>query len=394
MSNILIYTQQYPEDELSNDGIFTQQLAIELHKLINLVVVKPIAINPFQYFLNKLTGQDIKHVIIKGVDQYNIQYLHIPFVFRYIQPLMQYIFLKSHIKTIIDKHRIDLINAHFLFPDGVAGSLFKDKFNSRLILTALGSDINVFCKKQVYLKSIKKSLSLADNVVFVSRQLKKTLQDVLDNDVDYKVINNGIDKGMFFYDHIKRQICKDKLGFSDEFHILFVGRLHAIKGIYYLLLAFNSLRKEVRHKLKLHLVGDGGQYKSIMQFIDEHNLQHDVVLHGAVNHEYINTYMLACDLFCLPSLNEGQPNVLIEALACGLPVVATNVGGIPDLINDENGLLVEPGDEKMLEFALKKVLAIHYDRKLISENLPVKDWAEIASEYQGLYQRTIQKQGK
>ena len=104
-----------------------------------------------------------------------------------------------------------------------------------------------------------------------------------------------------------------------------------------------------------------------------------VFLLGARPHEEIPLWMNACDLLCLPSLSEGLPNVALEATACGLPVVASRVGGVPEVVRDGvNGFLVAPSDPRALADALRRALAMKWDREVIRSSVSQFDWDDNA----------------
>jgi glycosyltransferase involved in cell wall biosynthesis len=107
--------------------------------------------------------------------------------------------------------------------------------------------------------------------------------------------------------------------------------------------------------------------------------------HGRVAHHMIGRWMNACDLFCLPSLDEGTPNVLLEALACRTPVVATDTGGIPEIVSPESGILFPKGDVPALAGALRAALERDWDRDRIV--CPASSWEDNARSLAGILQR-------
>lgn len=147
-------------------------------------------------------------------------------------------------------------------------------------------------------------------------------------------------------------------------HLLYVGRLDPGKGIEYLLEALRMLIVDNGRAVQLHIVGKGRMQEEYRQRVKALRLERWVEFHGylAHGHELLELYRTA-SVFVLPSLSEGIPQVLLEAMACGTPVVATKVGGIPDLISDGvHGLLVDPGEPQQIVQAVLKVgedVALH-----------------------------------
>lgn len=173
-------------------------------------------------------------------------------------------------------------------------------------------------------------------------------------------ISNAVDIDMF-----KKQDkneCKKKLNLSNGKIITFVGSFHKYKGIYPALEAFSKIKEQ---NIFLLLVGDGPEYYNLKKEVDNINLQDRVIFYGKVKYEMMPVIYGASDVVILPSFTEGISHVILESSASEVPVVATKVGGTPEIIEDEvNGFLVEPGDVKTMEKQIKKLLN--------SENLRLK----------------------
>jgi glycosyltransferase involved in cell wall biosynthesis len=174
-------------------------------------------------------------------------------------------------------------------------------------------------------------------------------------------ITNGIDVTRFApAAPSERAALRSRLGLPGGFLCVYTGKLNRGKGLEMLLCAWTRLA--ARHpRLHLVLVGSGaGQFLSCEEelkgFVTDHGLALRVSFTGAVGN--VEDYLKAADLFVLPSDSEALPIALIEAMACGLPVTATRVGGIPDLVDDGvDGRLIEAGDESGLEAAIEQLLA-------------------------------------
>lgn len=207
--------------------------------------------------------------------------------------------------------------------------------------------ITTFHGKLPYSKSIVKKCfqmlgekmlyNLSNEVTYVSRDTKKYYKYSKG-----RIILNGIDTRVFFKDFRKRSKMREKLGLNEYFVILYLGRWVAHKGIYELLDVFSELNKKVK-EICLILVGSG-EKERILEKIQSMDLNNRVLLFEKV--ESVREYYCMSDVFVLfTSPQEGLPLAMLEAMACGLPVIATNVSGIPEVINDgKNGLLVRPGD--------------------------------------------------
>ena len=173
-------------------------------------------------------------------------------------------------------------------------------------------------------------------------------------------------------------------------YVLFVGSLEEVKGIETLLQAVCILIKEEAMKFKLLIAGSGSLKTRIEEYIHQNNLEDFVILLGSVSHEKIAEYMNASNLFCLPSIREGHPNVVNEALASGIPVVGTNVGAIPDLLNDTTGIVVPPSEPKLLAKGLRVALSSDWDTNAIRNEVADCSWLKCAQRYAGVLESTIQ----
>jgi len=176
----------------------------------------------------------------------------------------------------------------------------------------------------------------ADRVIGLTGTLEEHLRE-LATESKIRIIPNGIDT-----EHFSPPVDRAD-GMEPPIELLFVGRLSPVKGVEYLLSAFNQLRADQR-EIHLTVVGDGEQSEAYMQQAEQMGIDDAITWTGWVDD--VKPYYDAADLLVLPSISEGQPSVLMEAQACGLPVVATAVGGVPELV--EAGRVVPPEDSDAL----------------------------------------------
>jgi glycosyltransferase involved in cell wall biosynthesis len=186
-------------------------------------------------------------------------------------------------------------------------------------------------------------------------------------DRSYTVLN-GCDTGLFF--PRSRVTARETLGIAQDAEIvLYVGNLNHTKGLRELLRACVALSSR-RPRLELTVIGEGALRAEL-------NSGPPVRLLGRRSSEEVAMWMAAADVFCLPSYSEGCPNVVLEALACGRPVVASDVGGIPELVNEQNGILVPPRNWERLADALEQALAGSWDEAGIAERAG-RSWEDTA----------------
>ncbi len=275
---------------------------------------------------------------------------------------------------------IDVINAQNAFPEGIAAVRLGKRLNLPVVISALGSDINEAGCSKLRLRMTVNALQQARQVTAVSRRLRQKIIDMGIEPERVHYIPNGVDPGLF---HPRdRSSCRRQLGLDDRKKVLlFVGKFRPVKGIEYLLDALRLLKGENKLDFDTVLIGSGPLEQKYCRAIENYGLNGRVVFAGNRKHEEISTWMSAADLFCLPSLKEGMPNVVLEALACGCPVVASDVGGISDLIEGRNGILVPAADSSALAGAVERGFVSDWDAGLIRESIRNMTWENTAARY-------------
>ena len=197
---------------------------------------------------------------------------------------------------------------------------------------------------------------------------------------------NGCDTSVF-YPRDRRQ-AREQLGLDQEAEIIvYVGRLDLRKGLLELIEAMSKLAPS-HPRAHCYIVGDGAEESVLAQAIVTHSASGCVTLVAACVSSEIAVWMAASDLVTLPSYNEGCPNVVIEALSAGRPVVASNVGGIPELMDNTDGRLVPARDPAALATSLGEVLDQKWDADAISKKRS-RSWDDVARENLLILERLV-----
>ncbi len=248
-----------------------------------------------------------------------------------------------------------LIHAHFSYPDGYGMMKLAKRWNIPLVISALGTiERKVAYEGSYTSKQIIEAMSFADRILSVSEDLKLHIVNLGIDKNKVHVVPNGVDIGKF--KPAGKAHARSILNLpQDKNIVLFVGALRKIKGVDYLIEAAHSF---VDKDTYLFMVGrDDGLKKNLEKRAHELKIANYIKFTGPVNHEDIPLWISASDILVLPSLSEGRPNVILEALACEVPVVATDVGGIPELMVDgETGYLVPPKSPDELSRKINKLL--------------------------------------
>ncbi|WP_370575374.1 glycosyltransferase family 4 protein [Methanomethylovorans sp.] len=290
----------------------------------------------------------------------------------------------------IKEHKIefDLVHSHFTWSSGHAGAKLKEKYGVPFVVTGHGYDIyEQPFKSDEWKEKIEYVLNSADAIITVSHSNLACIRK-LDVKTPVHVLPNGYRSDQFYQMDMEK--CRSTLGLPlDKKIIVAVGNLLKIKGHRYLI---EAMAEVVRHRTDVvcFIVGGGALEKELKEQIRATGLQDYVKLTGSKPHGEIPLWMNACDIFVLPSLNEGNPTVMFECLGCGKPFVGTRVGGVPEIIVSEDyGLLTDPENPAGLAEKILSALDKKWDKAKIKEYSSQFTWAEIAKNiaeiYKGLF---------
>ena len=248
-------------------------------------------------------------------------------------------------------------------------------FGIPVVTYCRGSDIHSIAQNRLQGRLIAWSLRLADRVFSVSGALKRDVV-ALGVDPDHvSVIFNGIEPDRFTPMSIEEARGRLSLDAGVRLAVC-VSRLSAEKGIDVLVEAAARVKTP---DFRLVLVGDGPMRAQLEDQAQSLGIEDRVVFAGDQPHDDVPVWVAAGDVFVLGSRKEGYPNAVVESLACGRPVVATRVGGVPEIItSDALGLVVDPEDPEALAAALDEALGRVWDSAAIEAAGKARDWDSVA----------------
>lgn len=281
----------------------------------------------------------------------------------------------------VRRFRPDVILNYVIYPDGLAATRIARALKVPSVLTAIGSDLNRIPGRLV--KSLtRRALRQATVVTTVSHDLARTAVFLGSHPSQTRAILNGCDTSVFHPgspDSQARDAARRELGISAQTEaVVYVGRIDLRKGLLELVEAMAALRA-TRPAAHCYIVGDGPDRPAVLNAIAAGGAASAITLVPSCPTAGVARWMSASDLVTLPSYKEGCPNVVIEALAAGRPVVATNVGGIPELMDDSCGRLVPPRNPAALRDALEQTLARTWNPEAIAQRHS-RSWADVARE--------------
>jgi teichuronic acid biosynthesis glycosyltransferase TuaC len=279
----------------------------------------------------------------------------------------------------------DVVLGYWLYPDGFAAQRAARNLGVPCVLGARGSDIHVRDGLNAFMT--RRTIAQTKTLLTVSEAMRRTAIERYAANADrVHTIINGFDTQIF---HPRdRSAMRTKLHIAQDARlIIYVGRLVETKGMRELIDAFAELASE-DSKLQLALVGDGVMRSEIVRLLDSRNLNPRVLMPGAFGPDRVAEWISAADVLTLPSWSEGYPNVAVEAIACGRPVVATDVGGTREIVNANNGILIPARDTQALTCALREALDRSWDSASMAAAMQ-RSWDDVATDTLAVCEQAI-----
>ncbi len=253
------------------------------------------------------------------------------------------------IRRVIRAYSIDIVHAHWAVPSGFLACLACR--NIPVVTTLRGSDVNLFGKHFFIRHLVKYTLQRSTKITALANDLREVAIELGADNGKIEVIPSGIDTSLF--KPIDKKTTRTILGMKNYFQIIFAGNLISLKRVDMLIRVCSRLFRHYPH-IYLTIVGEGPERAKLEQLARDGDLE-NVQFTGRIAYDKMPLYIGASDVLVLPSKSEGLPDCVQEAMACGVPVIASNVGGLPELIEDGiNGYLVNSEDE--LQTCLEKLI--------------------------------------
>ena len=292
--------------------------------------------------------------------------------------------LRAPLREIHSRFPFDVVLSSWIYPDSCAVAQLSGELGFPFVAIAQGSDVHQYLRHPVRRKIIAQALPGASAVITRSAELARLLGETGLDPALLHTIYNGVNRACFH--PAERAAARQALNLQQDVQIiLFVGNFYPIKNPLLLIEAHSQVCDDnTLSRTKLIMLGDGPLAGNARALGDQLHFGPNVVLAGRKSAAEVARYMQAADVLCVPSVNEGVPNVVLEAFACGLPVVASRVGGIPEVHPGETcGRLVEPRLATVAA-ALRAVLREPLASAPIAEYGAQFTWERTAAEYHAL----------
>lgn len=386
MRKVTLLTSFFSTPIHTNRAPYNEQLFLRLKESLALNIVRPIVWTDLLRADKSGAGRTADFPAEwNGIPICYPTYFALPVIGHAVNGLLYFLSVwRSFVRT--GSTESDLVYSSWAYPDAYAAMLLAKRYRKPLILRVHGSDVNVLLNRQDMRHKILEVFQYAHAIVSPSAELKRLICEAGIPASKVHVVYSGVDKTRFYPK--EKQQCEQLLNLEvGKKRILYVGNFKQQKGVLDLVKAASILAQS-HGDFELVLVGKGEDRPQLEALIGSSGITHQVNLVGEVNHEDLNNWMNASTCLCLPSYAEGMPNVVLEALCTSTRVVATDVGGIAEVLPAGNKNLMEPADVNRLAEALE--MALYGELDPIRPLFEIESYAEVTQRILGLIDAACQ----
>lgn len=387
----LLFSTLYPNSIRPRHGIFVETRLSHLlaSGQVETRVVAPVPWFPFQ---NKMFGDYAKHATVPRYEERNgiriehPRYLLLPRIGMNLAPLAMALGAYPTVRRLIrEGFDFDLIDAHYYYPDGVAAALIGKWLDKPYVVTARGTDLNMIPKYRLPRCMIKWAAKNAQASIGVCSALVDVLRGWDMAPERLHVMRNGVDLERFR--PFAQAEMRRELGIGGSPLLISVGYLIERKGHDIVIDALAQLLPTYPHA-NLLIIGEGPERQNLERQVRERGLGAQVRFTGALPNAELAHWYSAADVLILASSREGWANVLLEAMACGTPVVATRIWGSPEVIaSDVAGRLVERRDAADIAAAVGALMQTCPDRAAVRRYAEGFSWSATSEAQLALFRQ-------
>jgi len=375
---LLVFSSLFPSTKRPNAGVFIRERMFRVAQQLPVIVVSPVPWFPLQglirYWHPHFRPQPIRFEEQQGIQVYFPRFLSVPGLLKSYDGFFMAL---GSLPTLIKlRKQVNIIDAHFAYPDGYAATLLGKWLKIPVTITLRGTEVPL--SKMPGRKSrLLTALKNATRVFAVSDSLKQLVVSLGAESDKIRVIGNGIDLAKFY--PLTKSVAREELNLPEDSRVLIsVGALVDRKGFHRVIEVLPALVAKYPGLIYLIVGGDspeGNIREQLEHQVKTLKLEENVRFLGAYPSEQLKIPMSAADLFVLATANEGWANVFLEAMACGLPVITTEVGGNQEVVNDSSlGVVVPFGDSEALLTACLQGLETAWNRPLIIQYARENTW--------------------
>ncbi|MBK8744998.1 MAG: glycosyltransferase [Propionivibrio sp.] len=380
--HIVVFSSLFPSQVQPGAGLFVRERMFRVGRHFPISVVAPTPWFPFQDMLRRIKPHfrpgAPTYERQSGIDVWYPRFLSIPSLLKTFDGLMMALGAFSHMRRLKHEGRLDIIDAHFAYPDGYAASLLSRWLEVPFTITLRGTETRHIHDARLG-KKLLQAIKQAAQVFSVSESLRTLVISHGAPPDKIEVVGNGVDAIRFSVRD--RTACRTALCLSRESKVLVsVGGLVPRKGFHRVIELLPKLRQQFPDLIFLIIGGgstEGNNRVELENQVKRLNLEGCVRFLGSIASDELPSILSAADVFVLATSNEGWANVFLEAMACGLPVVTTAVGGNQEVVCEAGlGTVVPFGDSEALAKAIKDSFIRSWDRAYIRSYAEKNSWDE------------------
>lgn len=381
---VLTFTSLFPNSVAPSHGIFVYRRVEATARVAGLEeeIIAPIPYSPRwirSERWKKLAGVP-RVESISGLRVHHPRYPLLPKISMQMHGLLMYLGVRKLALRLHQQRPFDCIDAHYVYPDGFAAVMLGKLLGIPVVVSARGTDINVFPSFGTIRPLILWTLRNSSGIIAVSEALKLRMIELGIPEEKIRFIGNGVEAGLFGVRD--RKEARHWLGLPEDARILVsVASLRESKGHQHVITALARIAP-LHPELKLYIVGEGEYRGRIERQIKELGLNQRVVLIGNRRNEEMPLWFNAADASILASSQEGWPNVILESLACGTPVIGTAVGQIPEILQSGDLGILTRQDSQAIASAIEGALSRTWDRETLSGFAHSRPWSKVGDEMQ------------
>jgi glycosyltransferase involved in cell wall biosynthesis len=376
---VLVLSSTFPNSSQPNRGVFVRERISRLARRCDVVVVSPIPWFPFNRWIRSDRAGAGRVENQNGLTVYHPRFFSLPRYGKFLDGFFYALSLVPFLVRLRRRFAFEVIDAHFAFPDGVAATLLGRLFRCPVVITLRGS-IARLSTYRLHRPQLRWALSRAEGLTAVADYLRRIAVGIGVPAERVRVIPNGVDLGSFAPAEVSRarQFCGLPIGRPI---LLTVAAVYAWKGQHMVVETLPALLKRFPDLLYVMVGGaraeEGSYVPTLRRRLIELGVENHVRFAGPQPHGDLGQWFNAANVSVLATRSEGCPNVLLESLACGVPVVSTDVGGVPEIVRTGvDGILTPYGDLAALRAALQSALERSWDRAALVRRAREFDWAD------------------
>jgi glycosyltransferase involved in cell wall biosynthesis len=360
---LLILSRLYPNTAQPQQGIFVEH---RVRSLLDTGRAEIRVVAPVPWFprtRSRFANYAAFALAPSMEDRHGIRVLHprypvLPKIGMAVAPVLLAAALVGPLSRIIRRgDDFDIIDAYYFYPDGVAAALLGQRFGKPVVITSLGTDLNVISRYQIPCRLIRWAAGKAAGLTTVSEALKTRVRELGVASERVKVILHGVDLDLFQPPR-DRADTRARLGLTGP-SLLSVGHLVELKGHHLVIQALPALPG-----VTLLIAGSGREEQSLKRCAESLGVAQRVRFLGELDQQKLSAYYGAADALVLATSREGIPNVVLESMACGTPVITTAVGGLPEVVTaPEAGVLMVERSSAAVIRAVRALLSAPPDRR-------------------------------